>query len=315
MKKYIVLCFLFFIFFSCHSKKNVESPPSTETTKESIYNLKNHPEVYNLKREVVTYTDWEISKVFSFKSNLKQRFLNITFPFPFYVNKVFVAAGDKVQKDQKLFEIKSDELNNVLENYKKTKDQSIEQTLKKIGILPTTPTPLSSVLIISPAEGYINTINVEEQKSYPSSTLTVIRLAGELILEGSIPTIYNNEDALFYILLADNVEQPAHVLEKQLTDNTLKIKLSFSPPMNIEQKDTFPVKATYTLRNVCVVSKNAIVNEGDKAYVFIDKGDYIIEKRSVNGFSSDEHFIITDNIKENEKIFVEDVYLLKKLTN
>lgn len=316
MTKVLSFVLVFFILLSCKSSSSREQPTLkvSSNVSENIYNLSNNPEINRLKTLKIELIDYKIIKKFNFNSNYRQNFLKIYFPFSFYVNNIYVRKGDDVKKGDKLFDVYSEELNTALKEYKKTADQSIASKLEKIGIPLNANIPITNVYITVPEDGTIISINVEKQNKYPPQELAAIQLNTNTILEGSIPASSLTSETQFFVL-SDSTELPVEAISQELTGNTAKVKFSIQTNLLEKNTDKVMVKAVSTINNVAILPKEAIMINADNNYIFVYKGDGIVEKRSVTGFVDGDNFIITDDIKENEIVFVEGISQLSKLTN
>ncbi len=316
MTKVLSFVLVFFILLSCKSSSSREQPSLkvSSNVSENIYNLSNNPEINRLKTLKIELIDYKIIKKFNFNSNYRQNFLKIYFPFSFYVNNIYVRKGDDVKKGDKLFDVYSEELNTALNEYKKTADQSIASKLKNIGIPLNANIPITNVYITVPEDGTIISINVEKQNKYPPQELATIQLNTYAILEGAIPASSLTSETQFFVL-SDSTELPVEAISQELIGNTAKVKFSIKTNLLEKNTDKVMVKAVSTINNVAILPKEAIMINADNTYIFVYKGDGIVEKRSVTGFVDGDNFIITDDIKENEIVFVEGVSQLSKLTN
>lgn len=301
---------------SCKSSSTREHPSLkvSSNVSENIYNLSNNPEIHRFKTLKIELTDYKIIKKFNFNSNYRQNFLKIYFPFSFYVNNIYAQKGDAVKKGDKLFDVYSEELNTALNEYKKTADQSIAFKLKKIGIPLNANIPITNVYITVPEDGTIIFINVEKQNKYPPQELATIQLNTNTILEGSIPASSLTSETQFFVL-SDSSELPVETISQELIGNTAKVKFSIQTNLLEKNTDKVMVKAVSTINNVAILPKEAVMINADNTYIFVYRGDGIVEKRAVTGFVDGDNFIITNDIKENEIVFVEGVSQLSKLTN
>ncbi|GAB4431649.1 MAG: hypothetical protein OHK0040_01100 [bacterium] len=308
----VLLCLLLLLNFSCKNKEVIEKQKVLQPPQENIYNLSDKPEIAELKRVSVSLEGIEVSKRYRFNSNYRQHFITLTFPFPFNVNRIFTTKGDTVKKGDKLFEISSDELNVAISEYKKRGDENLAQSIKSAGLSPDSPLPITRINIVSPIDGFITQIKVEEQKSYSSQELAVIQAKGELLLEGTLPLNEYSDDMTFSVLLEKDRELPANVIEANVSGTLAKIRLSAQMPLTEINSDKIVIKASKTVRNVFRIDKSALWTSDNKYWLFIDKGDGLIEKREVKGFYDNDTFVVTEGLFENERIFTEGLNVIRK---
>ena len=315
MAKNLAFLLLVLLFFSCKNTKTSETlQQAPKLPSENIYNLSSHPEVLKLKSTKILLTDIKISKKFNFDSNYRSHFMSVSFPFSFYVNSIFVQKGDAVKKGDRLFDIKSDALNNAIIEYKKTGNENIAKTINNIGISTNSATPITNIYLTAPEDGVLMSVNVEAQKNYPPQELATIKLTADMILEGTVPASTLSNGTNFLVIIGDK-EMQADIISQETKGNAAKIKLSVHPTSLEDDFSKAWVKAVTTLSNVSILPREAILVSGDKTYVFVDKGEGIVEKRAITGFFNEEGFVVTENLFENEVVFIEGVGQLSKLTH
>lgn len=310
MSRSVYLFILALCVFSCKNKEVIEPLKITKSLSNNIYNLAGKAEIAKLPRDIVRFEDTIISKTYSFSSNYRQHFIAITFPFSFYVNKIYVNKGDHVKKGEKLFEITSDNLNTALSNYRKTGDESLALRIKNAGIDLDSSIPITAIFIVAPKDGTIHQIKVQEKENYRSQEIAVIQLDGDLVLEGFIPSTDYTDDITFSALLGNNNEISANVIETNTSGTLTKIRLSAQVPIAELNNDKISVKTKKLLKNVFKINKSSVWLSENTNWIFIDKGDGIVEKREVKGFYENDNFVITEGVFENEMVFKEGINMI-----
>ncbi len=314
MRKAVFFCLILLVLFGCKNRlpEDVQPDKPQRTVSENIFNLSGLREVSRFEREKLFTTDVSVVKNYNFATNYSQQFLNLFFPFSFYVHKIFVKKGDRVVKGTVLVEMSSDELNNVLAEYKKTQDATLANKIKDAGISPDTQTPISILRIVSPVDGFVTEILVKEQTDFQPQKIAVIQRGTTLTLEGTLAAADVTEDTNFFVNLGNDTELPANVIEKNVFGTFVKIKLTAELPFTDTTSGKISVKTVQTLSNVFLLKKQSVLEDGNHFFVFIDKGEGIVEKREVKGYYYKDSFVANEGVFENETVFTEGVPFLAK---
>lgn len=317
MKFFICILFFFLLFFSCKNKTNeVVTLSNTTLTKlsDTLFNLSKYPKLLSLNKKSVSLATFEVEKNLNFTSNVKEQFLSIRFPFSFFVNDILIKKGDRVTKGQKLFVLHSEELRKAISIYKNTKNMNIAQTLNSIGIQPDISEPSSDIEMIAASSGIVSDIKVEKEKSYPPQELTVIKRETDSTFEVLVPKDIFNDDTNFFII-TENQEILATIKEQTTETNGVKVKLTANLPPSIGSINKIAVKGVFKIRNTFIISKSSVLEKQNQTYLFVSKGEGLVEKRMVNGFYENDNFIVTEGINENEIVFEEGIDLIEKYTS
>lgn len=312
-------CILFFplLFFSCKDNTNkAVTLPNAAPLKiyGNLFNLSNHPRLLALNKKRVSLATFDVEKNVNFTSNVKEQFFSIRFPFSFFVNDIFINKGDRVSKGQKLFVLRSEELRKAISIYKNAKNMNIAQTLNSIGIQPDISEPSSDIEMIAAASGIVSDIKVETEKNYPPQELAVIKRETDSTFEVLVPKDIFNDETQFFII-TENQEISATIKEHINEINGVKVILTAYLPPNIDNINKIAVKGVFRIRNSFTISKSSVLDKQNQTYLFVSKGEGLVEKRMVNGFYENDNFIVTEGINDNEVVFDEGIDLIEKYIN
>lgn len=300
MKRWIIFVIILLMqFISCKKEREISV---REMKQSEIFNTSQIPEIKKLGRYVATFENYERKTKIVQSPNLKDVFVTISFPFPFIISESYVSKGNYVKKGDKLFLLRSDELVEAYRSYLKTNDEGLKEKLLSIGI-DLKIEPSNEVLIISPDEGVVVYIGGEKKEDSLNmqNVVAIIQKKGELIFNLLIPKETFSEETYFYALLGEK-SLPMNVEASEQIGNSVKLTLSlkgFDPKDKLQNVE---IQVVNVIQNIFKLPRSAILQAGNEYYCFVETADNIVEKRPIEGFIDGDIFIVTNGIKQTEKI-------------
>lgn len=194
-------------------------------------------------------------------------------------------------------------------------EQQIEEIRKK-------GEPIKNLIIYSPITGFVIKRNVyEKQRITPDTELYMIADLSTIwaladIYEYEIPMVKLNQEALLELPYFPGEKFKGRLTyiypELDPTTRTLKVRLEFKnsdfklkPDMyaNVEIKIDYGEQLT--------VPEEALLDSGDRKYVFVYRGDGYFEPREVKiGLKIDEYYSILEGLSAGEKIVTSGNFLI-----
>lgn len=310
MKRFFLILILLVVSLGC--TKRAENTVSSEGKQSNLYNISAIKELKHLKKTLVIYESYDVKKTVYHSPELKDIFVTISFPFSFNIKEAYVTKGSKVKKGDRLFLISSEEMLMAYETYKKTKEPNIEQKFLSIGITLDNEPP-QEILIISPDEGTVvftyqeglkNSLNIQ-------NTLAIIQKTGELMFNILIPSDIFKNETHFYANFGEKI-LPLTVISTESFENAVKISLSLKGFDISDELQNIPITIVNTMQNIYKIPKNSVLIEGSKNFCFVEVSENILEKREINGFTEEDFFIVTEGLRQAEKVVIEDANMLKR---
>lgn len=288
-----------FIITACKKEKEIDVQ---EVKQSEIFNISQIPEIKKLERHIAGFENYEKKTKIVQSPDLKDIFVTISFPFSFKISESYVYKGKYVRKGDKLFLLYSDEMVEAYKSYLKTNDEVLKEKLLSIG-LDLKVEPSNEILIVSPDEGVIVYIGGEKKEDSLNmqNVVAIIQKKGELIFNLLVPKESFSEETYFYALLGEK-SLPLNVISSDPIGNSVKITLSLKGFDPNDKLQNVEIQIINIIQNVFKIPKSAVLQIGNQYYCFVETSADIVEKRLVEGFIDGDIFIVTNGIKQTERI-------------
>ncbi len=300
MKKSIYFIMIFLVcLFSCKKQKKVEIQESRQS---EVYNISQIPEIKKSGRIIATFENYEKRTKIMQAPNLKEVFVTVSFPFSYKIVESYVSKGRYVKRGEKLFLIESEELIEAYRNYVKTNDEELKVKLLSLGI-NLDKEPSKDILIVSPDDGTVVYVAGEKKGENLSmqNIIAIIQKKGELIFNLLLPKEALSDETYYFALLGER-SLPLSIVSSDQVGNGIKVTLSlkgFDPGDKLENME---IQIVNILHNIFKIPKQAVLKVRDEYYCFVESAQDIIEKRQIEGFMAEDFFVITNGIRQTEKI-------------
>jgi hypothetical protein len=119
-----------------------------------------------------------------------------------------------------------------------------------------------------------------------------------------------DEDTKFYAGIGDKT-----VPLKMVSSNgeqTIKLNLLLENAEGMPDSERIQVIISNSLSDTFALIKDAVFNSNGKTYCFVEVSDGMLEQRGISGITSETQFIVTEGLRENERVINDKIQPIRK---